>query len=146
MSEANLMRQIQMAASKIGARLFRNNIVTAWQGQVYRPTARVQVSVGPQDVVIRNARAINAGLGVGTSDLIGWAPLVISADMIGKRVAIFSSVEIKTKTGRVTPEQKNFLSVVDGEGGLAILARSIEDAVEGINGAGERIRLQGACE
>ncbi len=56
----------------------------------------------------------------GGSDLIGFTPID------GR--AIFTAIEVKTKTGRVTPEQQNFIDVIRRAGGIAGIARSPEEA------------------
>ena len=78
-----------------------------------------------------NHRNIHYGLTKkGSSDLIGWTTKPITPDMVGKDVAIFTAIEIKTKTGRVSNEQDNFLAAVRLAGGIAGVARSEEEAVE----------------
>jgi len=49
--------------------------------------------------------------------------------MVGQQVAVFTSIEVKTPTGRVRPEQQAWLAVVRGAGGIAGVARSVEDAL-----------------
>jgi dihydroxyacid dehydratase/phosphogluconate dehydratase len=49
--------------------------------------------------------------------------------MVGTRLAIFTSIEVKTPTGRVRPEQQAWLETVQQAGGVAGVARSIDDAV-----------------
>jgi len=52
----------------------------------------------------------------------------VTPDMVGQRLAVFTSIEIKTPTGRVRPEQQAWLGVVRGAGGIAGIARSVTDA------------------
>jgi len=47
--------------------------------------------------------------------------------MIGRRIAQFISIEVKTPTGRVRPDQRNWLDQINAAGGHAIIARSISD-------------------
>src|SRR5687768_7293599 len=68
------------------------------------------------------------GLCQGSSDLIGWKSLVITPDMVGTTLAQFVAIEVKGAKGRVKPEQKLFLALVERSGGLAGVARSEEDA------------------
>lgn len=72
----------------------------------------------------RNNTPVRYGLGIGTSDLIGWRTEIIG----GQRVARFVAVECKSEKGRLTDEQAAFLATVRQAGGLAIEARSVEDA------------------
>ena len=70
--------------------------------------------------VLKNAAGIpiRFGLAVGSSDLIGIAP--------GGR---FLAVEIKTPTGKATPEQLRFIEAVRARGGIAGIARSPAEAL-----------------
>lgn len=119
MSEMNTLRSILLACSRGTTRLFRFNVGMAWTGRVEKPTRATQVTVFPGDVVIRDARPFNSGL-PGMSDLIGWT------ERDGQ--AVFTAVEVKSDRGRVTPEQQNFIDAVRSAGGIAGVARSVEDA------------------
>ena len=48
--------------------------------------------------------------------------------MVGQRVAVFTSIEVKTRTGKLRPEQEQWMKVVRAAGGIAGVARSVEDA------------------
>ena len=57
------------------------------------------------------------------------------ADILGQMAAgQFLAVEVKTRTGRVSPEQRAFLDQVTAAGGLAIVARSVEDVQRALDG------------
>ena len=68
------------------------------------------------------------GLQPGSSDLIGWRTITITPQMVGQRVAVFASIEVKSTTGRVRQEQQQWLDAVQAAGGIAGVARSVEDA------------------
>ena len=68
------------------------------------------------------------GLCKGSADLIGWRTVTITPDMVGQQVAVFLSIEVKTPTGRIRPEQQQWLETVQAAGGIAGVARSVEDA------------------
>jgi hypothetical protein len=123
MSEADLMRRLQMAASRLGARLFRQNTGMAWVGQVEKRTGMVHLN--PGDVVIRNARPFHAGV-TGMSDLGGWVPVTVTPEMVGSTVALYAQVEVK-ENGRPTKEQTAWIHAVSAAGGLAGVARSESD-------------------
>ena len=76
----------------------------------------------------QHGRPVTFGLCKGSADLIGWRTLTITPDMVGQQVAVFTSIEVKTPTGRVQPEQKQWLEAVQAAGGIAGIARSVEDA------------------
>jgi hypothetical protein len=70
---------------------------------------------------------LRAGLCLGSSDSIGLSSRLILPEHVGRRVAVFSAVEFKAATGP-TPDQVNFIQTVCSLGGLAGLARSVEEA------------------
>lgn len=124
MSETNLTRQIMLAIGKQRprTRVFRNNVGMGWQGQ----------STKKGDVlIIQNPRPLQAGLCEGSSDLIGWTTVEVTPDMIGKRLAIFTALEVKVPGGKgPTPEQSNFIQQVQRAGGIAGVVRSDKDATD----------------
>lgn len=130
MKESALLKQIQLAFTTVGARLFRNNTGHAWVGKTTVYQREAMVKVGPTDVVIRNARPFRAGLCVGSSDLIGWTTINVTQDMVGTKVAVFTAIEGKTGTLRTTKEQETFLNAVRGSGGFGGVARSADEAIE----------------
>lgn len=106
MNETNLMNAIMLAQH--GCRLFRNN------------TGAIKDSEG---------RLVRFGLCKGSSDLIGFKPVTVTPDMVGKTVAVFVAVEVKTPNGKATPEQVNFVNRVKEHGGIAGIARSVDDVL-----------------
>ena len=110
-SAKNLEKTIKMAHVKTGGRLLRNNVGTGYQGQANK--------LQNGDVLIKYPRRINFGLMKGSSDLIGWTTIEITADMVGQKVAVFTAVELKTKNDTSSPEQRNFVEQVHKAGGLA---------------------------
>lgn len=119
MSEMNILRSILLACSRGPTRLFRQQVGQAWVGVSRRFSRAETVLVQPGDVLIRQARPFNVGM-PGLSDLGGW----VTRD----GVAVYTAIEVKTATGRVSPEQQNFIDVVNAAGGIAGVARSVEDA------------------
>jgi hypothetical protein len=90
-------------------RLWRNETAGAWVGRVVGRTREGHV-------VLQGARQIQAGLCVGSSDLIGIGP--------GGQ---FLALEVKSERDRVRPAQRTFLERVAILGGLAEVVRSPED-------------------
>jgi hypothetical protein len=39
--------------------------------------------------------------------------------MVGQQVAVFASIEVKTPTGRIRPEQRAWMETVQAAGGIA---------------------------
>lgn len=117
MAEKQIINETLKEASKRGWRLFRNNTAKAWAGKIFRSPMPVSVRINPQDVVVRNAYPIDAGLCKGSSDLIGWKTVTITQDMVGQRLAIFTAIEVKYGTTTTTEEQKKFIENVNKSGG-----------------------------
>lgn len=123
-TESPLLAEIRLALGDRAphARLFRNHVGEAWHGEV----------VGRKDglLLLRNARHIVAGLAPGSADLIGWATVVVTPGMVGGRIAVFTSAEVKRPTGgRVQSNQSGWLSAVSASGGFADVVRSVGDAL-----------------
>lgn len=106
LSEADFMRRCMKLATDAGARLFRNNCGV---------------------LLDKRGVPVHFGLAKGSSDLVGFVPVVITPDMVGQTLAVFASVEVKTLTGRVRPEQKDWIAMVQRFGGLAGIVRTDED-------------------
>jgi len=126
------MRRLQMLASTLGARLFRQQVGMAWVGNVQHFTRVDFVRVAPGDVVIRKARPFHAGV-TGMSDLGGWVPVEITAAMVGSTVAVYCQVEVKDGA-RTTKEQAAWIDAVKRAGGRAGVARSEADLSAIISG------------
>ena len=104
-----------------GLRIFRNNTGTGWAGEMIRQP-------NGTDVLVKKAMPLHAGLCIGSSDIIGWKSVEITPDMIGKKVAVFVALEVKTEYGKTTEQQINFLKAVKSAGGIAGVVRSENDA------------------
>lgn len=133
-SETTLGKKIMLALGSIkGVRIFRNNSGFCWIGQSVNIHKRQEVIVNPGDVVIRQARAFNAGLCKGSSDFIGFKSVVVTPEMVGTTVAIFLASEIKTKAGKASPEQILFINMVNKFGGIGIIVTDEDEAIELLN-------------
>jgi hypothetical protein len=106
-SEQTIQQHIRLACSTGNCRLFRNNTGTLKDA---------------------NGRPVQFGLCKGSADLIGWTTRTITPEMVGTQVAVFTSIEVKAATGRLRPEQRQWLDAVQAAGGVAGVARSVEDA------------------
>jgi hypothetical protein len=109
-AETDLQQRIRLALGmRPDLRLFRNQV-----GQLPDP---------------RTGRPVQFGLARGSADLIGWRTVTVTPEMVGQRIAVFTSLEIKTPTGRLTPAQHAWLGAVRSAGGVAGVARTVSDAV-----------------
>lgn len=124
MSEANVMRHLQVFASKLGARLFRQQVGMAWTGKIERRIGMVRMNAG--DVLLRAARPFHAGV-TGMSDLGGWVPVTVTPEMVGSTVAVYAQVEVKDAKGRPSREQLAWIKAVNEAGGRAGIARDEQE-------------------
>jgi hypothetical protein len=106
-SETRLVHEIRAALSNRLVRLFRNNV-----GRLLLP----------------DGLWLNYGLFPGSADLIGWRTVAITPEMVGKQIAQFVSVEVKTETGRVQPNQRQWAAAVTQAGGVAGVVHSLDEA------------------
>ena len=107
--EQTIQQHIRLACSIGSCRLFRNNTGTL------------------RDI---NGRPVTFGLCKGSADLIGWTVRTITEDMVGQQIAVFTSIEVKSTSGRVKPEQQQWLNAVAAAGGIAGIARSVGEAMD----------------
>lgn len=115
---------------------FRANVGTGWQGRgkPIKAAKTMQVIIQKGDIVLRQARPFSTGLPPGFSDLFGLVPVVITPEMVGQTVAVFTALEVKDKAN-ASDEQSNFIKAVNDNGGRAGVVRSIEDALRIVDGA-----------
>ncbi|PHS61045.1 MAG: hypothetical protein COB09_19040 [Thalassobium sp.] len=143
MSESNVVKRIMMDLSAMGCRLFRNNVGEVWTGKYRRINKDQAVMCEEGDVIIKHARRFHGGLVVGSGDIIGWTPTLITPDMVGLTLAIFTDIEgkkdektaISSAKSRSAHEQsqQRFAEAVIKGGGFAGFAGSTEQAQEIIN-------------
>lgn len=114
MTESTILRRVMRALSYAGVITFRNNVGA---------------------LIDREGRTVRYGVcNPGGSDLIGWRTVRVTPRMVGDDIAVFLACEVKAPDGRTTPAQENFLRVVREAGGIAILARSPEQAIAALKG------------
>jgi len=120
MKETGVQQEIQLDMSANGHRAFRNN------NGVLRD---------------REGTYIAYGMGNGTSDLIGFTSIKITPEMVGKRVAIFTAMEVKKDEAAKLRDDKNkkkvqqgkFISFVKKMGGIAGFVWTVQMSRDLIN-------------
>lgn len=109
-SENQIQQEIRLAVGQEkNLRLFRNET-----GSLPNP---------------RTGKWVDFGLAKGSSDLIGFKTVEVTPDMVGEKLAVFISLEVKNKRGKLSELQHNWLQVVKRAGGITGVARSIQDAL-----------------
>lgn len=131
MAESAILRNVMLAACRLqeaSVRLFRNNIAVGWVGRSRRLRPGEVYRAKGGEVLISDPRPLHAGLIKGSGDAVGWTTIVVTPDMVGQRLAVFTSVETKVPvTGRMRPEQRTWHSAVQAAGGYSVIARSEAD-------------------
>jgi hypothetical protein len=87
---------------------------------------RLALGADPELLLLRN--------NIGKAEIRGrWVAYGVGgpggADLIGIFRGRFVAVEIKTATGRQSPEQRMFQQLVERKGGVYVVLRSVEDAI-----------------
>lgn len=114
MTEAALMRQIQVACTDNRTRLWRNN----------NGALRDQ-----------NGQLVKYGLAPGSSDLIGIRMITITPEMVGRTVGVFCALEVKLPTNNERPAiQLAFTRIVQCLGGVAGFVTSEQEALALLRG------------
>jgi hypothetical protein len=101
-------------------RIFRNNVGVGFVGTPRDESGGI--------VTLVNYRRIRFGLFPGSSDLIGWKTVTVTSDMVGKKVAIFLSIEAKAPGKKPNADQKNWITQVNECGGIAGAVDCVADA------------------
>ena len=113
------------------SRLFRVNTGRAWvsgTGQSRR--------LDDGSVLLPKARPVTLGFGLadgrplkGAADLNGWTTVTITPDMVGRKVAVFTALEIKRpRGGKIGEEQRNYCDQVNYAGGISGIVNTPEAA------------------
>lgn len=119
-SEDEVQQRIRLEAPKHNVTLLRNN-----SGAFTDASGRtVRFGLG------NDSKQINERFK--SSDLIGITPVLITPDMVGKVIGVFTAVECKKEEWKFKgyekreQGQKNFIDFVIARGGLAGFANSVD--------------------
>ena len=134
-AEGSVLRSTWLALAKVATTVFRLNTGMAWWSALGPKGVR---KLEDGSVHILQARPVSVGLTrpdgkpvVGACDLPGWTEKVITPEMVGCVVAVFTSIETKRTTGgKTSDDQKVWRDAVIRAGGIAGVANSPEAAVE----------------
>ena len=104
--ERNIIN-LRLSTLDADTRLFRINSGMGWAGKAVRKG---------DIVIIKNPFPLHAAP-EGYPDLSGWTSIVITPDMVGQRVAVWTGEEVKA-TGRLSVAQERFRDIVERMGGI----------------------------
>lgn len=116
-NDGNVPQQLMLEfGSRDDMRLFRNN------------NGKLQDLTG---------RWVTFGLGVGTSDLVGFTAIKVEPWMVGRKFAVFTAIECKRPDYNFKPsgqrerehldQQRKFIRLVSNMGGIACFATCPDD-------------------
>jgi hypothetical protein len=123
--ESKASQEVKLRAADWKVKLHRNN-----SGVLLNPKTGIPVRFGMGNI----SKEHNAQ--VKSSDEIGWTPVRITQQMVGKHIAVFTAIEIKTPSFKIKSEyrkgsreaaQLKFINIVKYAGGIAGIARNAED-------------------
>ena len=116
MRESAVTSHVRLAAAQLNVTLWRNNC-----GGFYDDTGRF----------------VRYGLGseakLASSDWIGIRPTLITPEMVGSVLGVFTAVEMKQEGWKFNSndkhqlQQKHFIDIVNANGGMAGFAQSVDD-------------------
>lgn len=118
--ESEVQQNIQVEAAKCGVILMRNN------NGAFTDEGGRHVRFGLDNVSAKHQENIKS------SDLIGITTVVITQEMVGRTIGIFTATEIKRedwnpgKLSKHEQAQSNFIQWVINRGGIAGFANSVD--------------------
>ncbi len=119
MKESATTSHVRLTAAQLGVFLWRNN-----SGGFYDEQGRF-VRYGLGNFTEKD--------GIKSSDFIGGKPVLITPDMVGKTLLVFTAVEMKPSdwkfyaSDKRTLAQQKFIDIVNSAGGYAGFARNNDD-------------------
>lgn len=126
-SEHQIQDEIRLRLGMIDdVTIFRANVGEGWTGS--------NVSHSYDTVTIKNARRFKTGLPNGFPDLFGIRSVVVTPDMVGKRVALFAFIEVKKPHGRISENQKHMHKFLLDCGAIGGIAHSADESAEILGG------------
>jgi len=120
--ESDLYQPIQLSYSKRGSRLWRNNV-----GAVHTADGRF-LRFG----LANESAGVNKE--IKSSDLIGITPVIITQEMVGQTVGVFTSIEVKrigwSYTGSDREKAQNkWIELIRKLGGIAGFTNNSEGGI-----------------
>lgn len=121
--EGKVQDDVEVLASSFFSRLLRNN-----SGALFNDLGTM-VRYGLGNISAKFNKKNKS------SDLIGWTTITITPDMVGRKVAIFTAIEIKPETFKINPPyrddstpwaQERFVYQVREAGGFGAIVNSGE--------------------
>lgn len=127
-TESDIVKLIMLQATRMGARLLRNQVGMAYMANRARTLQRGETyTARGGETILFDCRKAVTGLGKGSPDLVGWSPMVVTPEHVGRSLAVFAGVEVKRPGQKPRPDQQQWLDMLASQGALAGCATSPED-------------------
>lgn len=121
MKELVVQNRILLALGRLpGSRVFRNAVGRGWVGT---PSRALQERMRAEGL-----RPIKFGLAPGTPDIIGWCPMTITPEMVGRTLPVFGGIEVKGPRGRLQANQETCRDLMLDHGCVWGVARTTAEA------------------
>lgn len=119
MSESAIKKRMRLCLGRIYKTVaFNYPVGTFFAGRVLKTIKGV--------IHLLGGRVVKVGF-PGMPDVIGWHSVIITEDMVGRIIAVFVGVEIKTDTNDVSDAQAHILARLEKDGALCGVARCEAD-------------------
>lgn len=105
------VRDIENAVIKKHPMVFRNDNGCAFVGELFKNSKG--------ELFLRHPKRITYGLMKGSGDHIGWTTIKITDEMVGQKLAIFTSIEDKTVNDKLSVDQRRWNKAVRKDGGIS---------------------------
>ncbi len=91
--------------------------VILWTNEVGQAYTAIEKYKTAEGILLKRPRVIRYGVGgVGFPDLVGFTKTVITPEMVGQTLPVFTTVEMKQGADRLRKEQKQWHSILTGHG------------------------------
>lgn len=114
--------RLRISAEQL-ATIFRANV-----GEGYTGETIIKNTDG--SITIKQPRRFRTGLPKGFPDLFGLKSKIITADMVGQKIAIFAFVEVKQPKRKPTAVQQNMIDFLLQSGAIGGVAHSDDEAAD----------------
>ena len=124
LAEHQLQNQIRdVLAYYHDLQFFRANVGCGWIANHYTVNNNGTITLD-------TPRWFNTGLPKGFPDLFGYKSLIITPDMVDKRIAQFAFAEVKRIGGKLSKEQAQWIKLFKQDGAIGDVVYSPEGALK----------------
>ena len=118
MQENKIQTDIRLQCSNPTNRLFRNHVGTGYTQWSVNAALNKMYDIEVRKRAEKEIKKgfFSHGFGLGTSDIIGIQSITITPDMVGKKIGVFTAIEVKDPNHKTNPEllnkQNKFINII----------------------------------